>query len=339
MNNLSIELIKRNDFFELKFLNDTPLEYSVFSHNSEVSHSRDRIPFDLIKDSSKPQVELTIKIGCDDILIRNRHIQVEGLLNLRDMGGYQTNDGSRVKWNKLFRSDQLSNLTKDSISYLKTKKIHTIYDFRSEGERNKYPNMNIDEYETIFVNPKAETAAIAAQIHASKVNEMKALVESTKALISENNISGDEVMIKQYVNFVTDKKSQSAYAAMLKNIVNNAGAPLLQHCRGGKDRTGFGAALLLLVLGVREQDIIYDYMLTEGIRRNRNLVKINHYREYTSNEKVIDYLSALDNTKPIYIQSAIDTINQQFGGIDNYVTKVLEISLADVDLLKENYLQ
>lgn len=47
------------------------------------------------------------------------------------------------------------------------------------------------------------------------------------------------------------------------------GVPALLHCTAGKDRTGFGSALVLLALGVPEHTAYDDYLLTNATTASR----------------------------------------------------------------------
>ena len=42
----------------------------------------------------------------------NRLVTFDGTVNFRDIGGYENDEGKHVKWNKIYRSDSLSSLTK-----------------------------------------------------------------------------------------------------------------------------------------------------------------------------------------------------------------------------------
>jgi protein-tyrosine phosphatase len=54
----------------------------------------------------------------------------------------------------------------------------------------------------------------------------------------------------------------SQFASGLLAMAERPAANVLFHCRLGKDRTGVFAALLLKLLGVSDDDVLRDYMLT-----------------------------------------------------------------------------
>ena len=59
-----------------------------------------------------------------------RQLNLEGTPNFRDFGGYETDEGRRVKWGKLYRSGQLSSLTERDLELLDALDIDLVCDFR-----------------------------------------------------------------------------------------------------------------------------------------------------------------------------------------------------------------
>lgn len=73
-------------------------------------------------------------------ILAERSLPIEGMHNFRDMGGYETYHGKKVKWGSLYRSDHFYNVTKSGLKYLEGLDLKTIIDYRSSGEIKKYPN-------------------------------------------------------------------------------------------------------------------------------------------------------------------------------------------------------
>ena len=76
-------------------------------------------------------------------------------------------------------------------------------------------------------------------------------------------------MIRQNEEFVENKQCQDVYREVLEIHLAEEGA-IVQHCRGGKDRTGYGVALIQLLLGVSEADVMHDYLLTNVYKKEKN---------------------------------------------------------------------
>ena len=74
-----------------------------------------------------------------------RHVRFEGVVNFRDLGGYQVASGGQTKWGVLFRSDALHRLTTADLVAYERLGIRTVYDLRSEGERTAPESHDVTE--------------------------------------------------------------------------------------------------------------------------------------------------------------------------------------------------
>jgi len=54
----------------------------------------------------------------EGVILAERKLSLQGAPNFRDLGGYETQEGRRLKWGKLYRSSKLSNLTEQDIGYV-----------------------------------------------------------------------------------------------------------------------------------------------------------------------------------------------------------------------------
>ena len=177
---------------------------------------------------------------------------IEKKRNLRDLGGYKTQNGKRVKKGYFFRSSRLMDFEQAELEILNSLNIKKIYDLRSKEEVKDAPDPTLKGAEYIH-------SSAAARADGTEVNF------SPAALIAENvysKESNDEFTHKVYGNL----PFSYAYKRMFEDIVAG-NVPILFHCSAGKDRTGIAAILILLALGVDEETAMYDYMLTNEYRK------------------------------------------------------------------------
>ncbi len=287
-----------------------------------------RIYFILEADQQKPY------------LFGERTLPIEGLNNFRDFGGYLAANGRHVKWGQFYRSNHLHALSESAKSYISALNIKTIIDYRCNNEIRNHPNDNIGEIQTLHLDASAQTAELAAQFAADPSHEDKALIESVMNHIPKRLINGrGEQVLEQYRNFVLSAHSKQSFRRMLQALLDSANSPSLQHCRGGKDRTGYGVLLVQLMLGVSEHDIIYDYMLTHDNRLARNQIKMAAYRKITDDEDILGYLLSLIDTRECFVQEILTTMKQVAGSPSNYIKQELGFTDYDFALMQHHYLE
>jgi protein-tyrosine phosphatase len=102
------------------------------------------------------------------------------------------------------------------------------------------------------------------------------------------------------------------------------------HCTAGKDRTGFACALILHTLGVPDEVIAEDYLLTNQFYR----------RDPSVNSDLPDEVrQVLGTVQASFLAAAFETINACYGGLDPYLRDGLGIGPAERDALRELYLE
>ena len=249
-------------------------------------------------------------------------IELEGTHNTRDLGGYETIEGKIVKHGMLFRSDKLKNLTPSDCKKLINLGIERIIDFRSNEEKQKEPNLIPEGMEYIEMPIEAD----------KKIKE-----EIYDILNNRSNKDMKDFLIDANRDFILEFKD--VFGQFLK-ILANSPKPTLFHCTAGKDRTGFAAFLIYTILEVDRETIIEDYLKTNYFIKDSMEIQIENVAE------ILD-ISLVDCRKLVpllgvdidYIESAINTANKEYGSIDYFISKGLNISINERHLIKELMLE
>lgn len=260
-----------------------------------------------------------------------RHPPIAGAPNFRDLGGYRAVDGRTVRWGVLYRSDALSDLTDHDRRYLLRLNIGRVVDFREPDEIARDP----DRLPPVLANrstnlPVGESVgdhttvdpSLSQQGTASAFNDLSnedKLRSIDKALTTE-----------MYPDFV--RHATPAYRAWLHGLLDTPGAAQVFHCTGGADRTGFAAAVLLLVLGVPKDTVVKDYLLT------------NRYLFIPKGRAILDKrmdikLPATMQLHPKYLQAAFDQMTRDYGSVDNYLRQGLGVDDIFRESLRMRYLE
>ena len=249
-------------------------------------------------------------VGAESRVIGERLLPLEGAHNFRDLGGYATEDGRRVRWGMLYRSDDLADLTRDDLRYVSNLDINLVCDFRGAEERASEPSRL----------PEENTPDVANLDIADDRFDPNAI----ETMIRERSLDGvdfGEMLVEGNRAFATRFSPQ--YGSMFERIGEAENLPTLVHCSGGKDRTGFASAIVLRALGVPEETVFDDYLLTNVYTANeieRQLMLLRMYLFFRTGPEAIRPLLGVRRD---YLQAAFDAIDEQYGSVDAYLREGL----------------
>jgi hypothetical protein len=175
-----------------------------------------------------------------------RHIPFEACFNFRDLGGYPTRDGKRVRWRTLYRADTLHRLTAHDAGTFAALGVRTVIDLRSGTEVSDYGRVR-------------EDAGSFAWHHSPMLDNLRLRPVDgepppppTVDLLPPGEF---------YMQIVEEFRASVGFA--FKLLAADRALPAVFHCTGGRDRTGMVAALMLELLGVPDDVIVDDYLLTK----------------------------------------------------------------------------
>ncbi|MFC0139352.1 tyrosine-protein phosphatase [Erwinia mallotivora] len=231
------------------------------------------------------------------------------------------------------------NALDEDLAYLVPLDIRTIIDYRTTEEVRRQPNrLWSGDIRSVYFTPDASSAELAAKA-SSDAEKIDFLLRIAKS--GDNRLAIDSsgrIMKDQYRDFINHPSSVEAFRNMLLLLAQTGEWATDQHCRGGKDRTGFGIALVHLVLGVKKEFIYQDYMLTNKLRARRNSRRMSQYREQTRNEDVLGFLLSMMETRSSYLDASLDEIKKRYGSVDRYISQGLGITSSTIDILKALFL-
>ncbi len=184
-------------------------------------------------------------------------IELEGALNLRDLGGWPTLGGGRVRHGVAYRCDNLAKLTAADHGRLVALGIRTVIDFRYSREIGDDPSRLWPTVELHVEIPMA-----------GKLAQEKSFME--RAFDGEMDGIDDDWVFASYVDILTDHPTD--YGRAIRHVI--ADGPALFHCTAGKDRTGLMAMLVLSVAGVDRESILDDFDLSNVYRAEARMAQL-----------------------------------------------------------------
>jgi protein-tyrosine phosphatase len=241
-----------------------------------------------------------------------RHFNLAGASNFRDLGGYPGSDGRPIRWRQLFRSNHLGHLTAADIAVARGLGVRSAFDFRGTQER------------VAAICALDEITVHSLPIEPSVMAALRARLAAGAAL---SPADGLEVMCNSYRNYVLQNTSN--FRVLFKHLIGDS-APLVIHCTAGKDRTGLACALVLHALGVADDVIAEDYLLTNRFYR----------RDPSSGSDLPDEVrQVLGSVQMSFLTAAFETIRSEYGDLDRYFSVGLGMGDAERRALEARYLE
>ncbi|MBS0014323.1 MAG: tyrosine-protein phosphatase [Desulfobacterales bacterium] len=263
-----------------------------------------------------------LEAGGHRLITAARRVQLDGTVNFRDMGGYATADGRRVKWGRAFRADGLSRLTDRDLDFLVWMGIRRVYDFRTASEMAEAPD-------------RLPEGGQIGHIHLPVTHGNFDFAEAVRLLQKGDNAwLTPDFMINGYIGNL--EQFAHCWAAVIRDLAESRNGPLVFHCTGGKDRTGTCAALILLALGVAEETVIDDHQLS-NIYIADLLPRLYRRMERAGidPDRLFPYLTAPRHC----IVAVIDYLMDTYGTAADYLVEKAGLQPAVIDQMRENLLE
>ncbi|MFJ5994784.1 tyrosine-protein phosphatase [Streptomyces sp. NPDC092370] len=254
--------------------------------------------------------------------------ELAGVRNFRDVGGLPTVDGRRVRHGVLFRSGHLAHATGEDAAFLTTLGLHTIFDFRNAADQKlEGPDVELPGVRNVNLplSDPADGAEFWKMVRDGDLDQLRAILADGK---------GADRMIASYRMIVKERTGE--HSRVLHALAQDS-VPALMHCAAGKDRAGLSIAVTLLAVGVEREAIVEDYLKSNAKHRRYKVHRSSSAASAYSPE-VMELLSPLFDARAEYLEAALGTIEETWGGVDAYLEKGLRLSAETRERLRERLL-
>jgi protein-tyrosine phosphatase len=250
--------------------------------------------------------------GGPAVVAAERRIPLESVTNFRDLGGYRTRSGRRVRWGQVFRSDALHGMSDGDLAVYSQLGLRAVYDLRREAEITERPDPVPSRNLPILSRPADDETPV-----------------TRGATTGED---AERVLLGLYLGHIDHAATR--FGELFCALAEDDGLPALFHCHGGKDRTALAAALLLEALGVERQAILDDYELTARYWQRDDQVFERLMNAGLPPEAAVGVLSA-----PRWVLvSALEYLDRDYNGIEPYLTGPGAMRSADLRRLSDRLL-
>jgi len=231
--------------------------------------------------------------------VLQRWIELDGVVNMRDLGGLPTTDGGVVQPHRLIRSDNLQDLYPADVAHLVDLGVSDIVDLRSHRE--------------VHLTGEGPLRATALRHHHHSFISEPLPGQDDPAFLSTRpellaTVKDQDYWSQHYRGYLVERPD--SVSAALSVVATAQGATII-HCAAGKDRTGTVVGLALAVAGVPRAEIVSDYVLTSE-RLDRiidRLSGVDPYRE-TLRDKPRDEQIPLATS----MDALLTMVDDDFGG-------------------------
>ena len=176
----------------------------------------------------------------------DRHIHFESVPNFRDLGGYRARHGRTVAWRRLFRSAALHSMNRPDTARLKEDiRPRAVIDLRTPSELTRQREISLLEE----VGARYHNVPFRPHTPDDNWQELELFRDVTD-------------LGELYLHRIRQPEFGKRLAESLELVADRDNHPLVFHCSLGKDRTGVLAAMVLEAVGVMEEDIVHDYILS-----------------------------------------------------------------------------
>ena len=247
-----------------------------------------------------------------DDLDPRRHLELEGTVNTRDVGGYATADGRQTRWGQLLRSDSLHELSPASQQTLIDFGLRSVLDLRKSREMQEKRN-------AFFGSDQGVTYYHQNMVGDTLIREREDIPKGLDYV---------EHMRWSY-SVVLDRRKSHIHDTLV--LLSQEGTlPALVHCAGGTERTGLIVGLVLGIVGVPDETIAEDFALTARLTYDQYLK--------THPEVDADSYSLQDHQdrvcRPDTMLAVLRTLEERYCGVVGYARNI-GMSEEQIEALRE----
>lgn len=254
--------------------------------------------------------------------VPSRMIEMDGGRNFRDVGGYRTADGHRVRWATLYRSGSLGSLTSSGRNKLQHLNVRAIIDLRMTDERHRDPDNWLATANLGYWTRDYRLGGDGASLAQVFKDPAKLTADSVRAAM----IHGYRTMPKELA---------PQFRELFVRLLAPENGAVVVNCTAGKDRTGIAAALVLTALGVPYKTVREDFLLSNaGLNMNSLASSISPQIAALPPEIARPLLGV----EGPYLDAAFDQLRKDYGSVEAYLDKELGVGPAQVAALRRRML-
>ncbi|MFD5024219.1 tyrosine-protein phosphatase [Streptomyces sp. NPDC058373] len=251
-----------------------------------------------------------------------RAVEAATVANLRDLGGIPlpgAGAGRSVRPGALLRSADLARHDPHTDPVLTGRGVQVVFDLRTTGEREAAPDVLPPGARPFVGDVLGSHPGVAP----ARLGELLA-----DPVLAEQELGGgraEQRFRDAYRRMVLSPGACSAYAALVQTAADSGTHPLLFHCTAGKDRTGWGAAVLLLLLGADHDAVRREYLAVNDAVRAQYAPLVRRFTDRGGDPEIA---AVLTEVRPAYLDAAFEALAERWGDLERYAREALRVEAA-----------
>jgi protein-tyrosine phosphatase len=248
------------------------------------------------------------------------------IANLRDVGGHEVRGGGHVRRGLVYRSAAVGG--GEAVDGVLTGLgVRTVVDLRTREERDSHPDRLPAGIDLVVADVLQGAAPEGSPA------EIRAVLGDPAAaarLLGDGR--AERYFTAKYWEFVTLDSARTAYGRLFAGLASAPGRPVLFHCGTGKDRTGWAAAALLLLLDVQYEAVVADYLRSAAEVRPTMEAGLAEFRARGGDPELLE---PIIDARVAYLETALSAMRASFRSIEGYFADGLGIDATAQRSLRE----
>ncbi|MCQ2609312.1 MAG: tyrosine-protein phosphatase, partial [Lachnospiraceae bacterium] len=255
-------------------------------------------------------------------IYEERCLGLTSVRNARELGGYKTRDGRKVKQRMLIRSGHLASLSDEDAKVLKDDyNLKHVFDLRTLYEESSKPDKKLDgvTYTRLDIMDDIPIEELASKASAQKITGDENIDLAVAYYFSKKDDynSKDELYFSEH--------ALEGYKKIFTSLIEYNGATLF-HCTAGKDRTGFVASIILTALSVDKETVFDDYEATNASCENIMMYTVEKLDGKGYSDEDIINIAKTSGVERKNIKDTFHTLEERYGSVENYIREAIGIS-------------
>ena len=252
-----------------------------------------------------------------------RWIDARPMFNVRDMGGYMTSSGQRIKQGMVYRGGEINSKTGWYGSQRYTD------DTGNTQARDGHIVTQSDASKRAFREDMGMVNGLEIDLRSGSETNGYPVTSNVCNFAENKDISYKMLSISSYANGMKNNTSQ--IKQVFEAFAQSDEHPVYYHCYGGADRTGVVGFMLGALLGMSYTDLVIDFELTSySSNPSRN------YRSHLRNGPWNEWPGMVTYLKNDLGWGTTKTIKQ---GMEDYLKTKCNVSQTTIDTIRNIMLE